>query len=66
MGHQAKPKRKFTEIGTAGDRYARGTPLYKETFNHLKFWFNGKLVTKTEHDNLSWEEIFIFNNVIRK
>ncbi len=30
------------------------------------FWFNGKRLTKDEHDKLSWEEVHASNNIIRK
>jgi hypothetical protein len=29
-----------------------------------KFWHNGRLLTKQEHDKLSWNEIFEANNKI--
>jgi hypothetical protein len=30
------------------------------------FWFNGKKITKEEHDKLSWDDIFAYNNKIGK
>ncbi len=32
----------------------------------IKFWYNGALITKEEHDKLSWQEIHDSNNVIRR
>lgn len=35
-------------------------------FKVSKFWFNGKLITKEEHDKLSWAEIHASNNLLWK
>ena len=31
-----------------------------------KHWYNGELISQTDFDKLSWEEIHASNNVIRK
>jgi hypothetical protein len=31
-----------------------------------KFWYNGNLISREEHDKLSWEEIHNWNNRITK
>jgi magnesium-transporting ATPase (P-type) len=31
-----------------------------------KYWYKGQLITKEEHDKLSWGEVFENNNVIRR
>lgn len=28
----------------------------------IRFWYNGNLISKEEHDKLSWEEIHAYNN----